>query len=556
MGRRLAPGRLGTLLLLLTVAATAAPPPADAAPLVHVSVLHRHGARMAPVFEGGQLTWAYAMLTAPGAVMARRLGDALRARYVGTRVLPVVLPAEHEEIAVRSRSTGVARTVQTAFGVRRRLVRVAAGGPAGDDDGAVANVPMVHHRAAAADTLLRFPGSWPSWGLRGRRWLAFTADNARATAVLGAAGVATLVAELSPLYPPCADQLMNCALLGQDVAQCRRSNGGLSAALASIYPQLETIQRLSVQTTFHYDPTNATAPDHAAGAYGHPLLAAWAADAATAVSRYEAGAPPLDDAFAPLRHYSAHDTTLSGVLLALGNATFAGTAAGDALWVPTFGQAIVAETYADRTMAFVLLTNSQTAATNFSYTAQPLLVACATNADPAVPRAAIAVEQRAACPVGNFSAALRRFAATVPRPECFLSPADAALCRGGAGGGGGAAATHAPADVRAACAAWRRRCPTEACAAGAFVDAATADAACVPLPAPLRAARFVGAVAAGAVVCAAVGAAVGAVARSVAGRRRAPKRRALDDGGGGDGGGDGAAEAKDDDRRAIVEHPA
>lgn len=284
--------------------------------LVQISVLHRHGARQEPVEVNGAMSWSKADLTAGGVAMALQLGASLAARYSSL--------LNQSTNSVESQSTDISRTVRTGLGVRLAL-----------SNEAPTAIPYLAHVAPmSSDFMLAFSSNYPSAAIASDYWNSFKEDNAQyAAAILGASGINVLVSHFGEW---CRASLVECALLAEDCAQCRISNGGISSDLLALFPQLRQLQMMNNKFLFG---RNSSSPLYGAGSVGYLLASKWVNDAAAAQATTTR-----------VLHYSAHDNTIVGLLSAVGAIDIDDN---QELWVPRFAQTIVLETWSDGTVSLV-----------------------------------------------------------------------------------------------------------------------------------------------------------------------------------------------------------
>lgn len=405
-------------LLLHTVAARR---------LLQLQLVHRHGARLEPLrLPDGSLTWNYATLTPAGAAMGRNLGKYLRATYGDV----LGIPASYSRQFIRSNSTDYSRTVQTAAAVLSGLFDFPNG-----------SMPWVYHVPTAVDYALNFNDNYPNHIIRDATvFHPFWDRNDIARSLLGSN--ATVL--ISGIGDWCASRLMECSLFAEDVAQCRRANGGVEQWLDDLFPTLLHILALQNVLEFGYNASSQYGP---VGSYGAPLLAEWVANIANAGN----------GSFPTIYHYSAHDNTVIGVLVALGVLPLQST--NWSRWVPRFTETIILEVYDDGSVQFLIGKPTETAGSGFVFSFQPLPVACGATLS-------------SSCSFQELEALLKSTSPQVSNAPCFLTPADAANC----------SMTAGALPSGSACEQYRALCPMEACTAMPSVLDIAHGFACLPFP--------------------------------------------------------------------------
>ena len=395
--------------------------------------LHRHGARLEPQLKGGGFTWAHADLTTAGKEMGRQLGYFLLRRY------PHLLQHAHlNDSSYVVQSTEVARTVQTALSVLSVLF------PSDP-------TPMVPHTPRDRDFLLAFNGNYPSTIVR-RAWHnAINMENRIADQYINSSDLSLLS---STVGFDCTGSSMLCALLGEDIAQCRRSNGGMTPELLTLFEtKLETLQMIRNKYIFGF---NSTGPYRPAGSVGHKLASRMLSDAKAWING--------SNRQTRVYQYSAHDDTVVGLLNTLGAATF--DSYDVHLWVPKFTQTVLFEVFeADQSMQFYLTMPNETHGSGYRFEDHPLplRVGCVLSNGSTV--------HASRCSIDGVARFIARSAPTVPDGECYLSAEDAAtLCNPTMVGG----------PVSVWCQIYRSMCPSYACSASSSLTLDSQRGICVP----------------------------------------------------------------------------
>ena len=374
---------------------------ADARTLVQLSFVHRHGARLEPLLIDGSLTWHFADLTPAGAAMGYNLGTKLRERY--STFIPSTLQNEGSSPTYVVQSTEVGRTIQTCQAALKSLFNT--------------TLAYIPHEPIGTDYLLAFPGNYPSNVLESEWFNAVTMDNNIAPLYLNSTDMAFLTSVFGSW---CPSEPTLCALLGEDVGQCRRANGGMTPYFLNLFEtKLMPMQMIQNKWQFGF---NASSPYAAIGSTGYPIMSKILSDA-TAKLRSSSSAT-LPRVF----HYSAHDNTVIGAFNTLGAARLEDENAH--IWVPKFAQTLLVETFDDGTVDFLWMKPNETAGSGFFFPdPTPLIVMCiASNGTQYFD---------SSCPLDDafrFVNASRPDMAVISsyrggnNPYCWLSPTDRATC--------------------------------------------------------------------------------------------------------------------------------
>eukprot|EP00758_Cryptobia_borreli_P009487 Tbor_TRINITY_DN5485_c0_g2::TRINITY_DN5485_c0_g2_i1::g.25258::m.25258 len=199
----------------------------------------------------------------------------------------------------------------------------------------------------------------------------------------------------------CTDsEAMTCALLVRDAAQCLQSNIGWSPGheeLEKLYPKLQHLQALRCNAYFGYNPLSPI--DNVLGPAGYTVARDILLKAEEAFRAYQSGdsSPPPR-----INHLSAHDDTITGLVVALGAVSSNDTSSAKAieLWVPAFAQINAMEVHPNGNMSFWWAYPNQTYGSGYEYPdidkVWPLEITCK--------NAVTGVLYRAAeCPIADVS---------------------------------------------------------------------------------------------------------------------------------------------------------
>lgn len=367
--------------------------PADARSLIQLSFLHRHGARQPPEVDRGRISWEHAELTPAGAQMAHNMGKFFRQRYAD------FFPANYSQQFIYSRSTDVARTIQSGYGFLRGLF--------GEADRF--SIPFLEHKPLSSDFALAFNDNWPSHELLESHFYAWPHTASLADSVLNASDVAAL-AEAMGGDAWCTQDPLFCALVAEDVAQCERSNSGLSPLLSQLWEKLVTLQMMLNKFVLGFHANSTLAP---AGSYAWVALNEWMTRSSAAVQATAPSGPATTDP--PVLHLSAHDDQVVAMLNALGVANL--STYDTHMWVPKFFDTLICETYDDGSVSFFKAKPDEGFGTEFPISIEQLAVLC-------VNATTGSVYASTACPVVDAWLYLNRTAPAYFPPQCFVPAED------------------------------------------------------------------------------------------------------------------------------------
>eukprot|EP00760_Papus_ankaliazontas_P004751 PhM_4_TR12053/c0_g1_i1/m.5135 len=390
------------ILLLLAVSASFAVESTDA--LKKLIVIHRHGARQ-PAYVGpqGNIHYGIAELTPVGAQMMHNLGVHLRGSY-GT-----FLPDSYNVTQISSRSSFVNRTLQSGMAMLKGMFPQAI------------DAPIITYMPLYEDSLID-PFGAPTYQLHNIAPLVKTHVANFTRSVLTSDEITMMSGAVGMSPSNCFEDLAACVMLVQDVAASGFSNGNCPARICSDAVLLMKLEKIAAYSNYieGIDLPGANSDDFKERAYRGSLGAWLALDMARAVE--DAGHTPV-----LLRHYSAHDSTLTVLLHALG---LVHNASSD-YNVPVFGSTLILEVTSTSMIRASWGAPEQAHNSNYSYTFSPLNIPC--DADPSTPPSPMcdaatwvsAVKQRYGGPDRCYAYAAD-FAAT--GCDHYTSPTSNALC--------------------------------------------------------------------------------------------------------------------------------
>lgn len=312
------PKHAATVLLIALVMSFA-----SSRELLQVTLLHRHGARTEPIVTADeQLYWGDCVLSETGVHMALSLGRFTRERYFN------LLPGEYDERVIVSVTTDFERTVRTGVGFLRGMYN------------GTTEIPFLTHKPANIDFLMGYYYSWPSANLGLDVIEDYSADNNEKTLSFFPQADLDIVGRdlLCPIL--CSHNQTVCSLFGEDVSTCRLSNGGLTADLAALLPNMFQAQMMSNAFLYLYNKSSTYWSN--TGPYGR-LLAVEVFDQfnETIAAYHQHDELPSVKFY----HYSAHDVTIYSFFTAVGVITLNTTQ--ENILVPTFASAVYLELYSD-----------------------------------------------------------------------------------------------------------------------------------------------------------------------------------------------------------------
>lgn len=399
--------RFFAALLLVAVAVRSRPT------IKQVSIVHRHGARDGSLFMDGKLVWEFAQLTPNGEIMMRNLGLLLQKEYGA-----FVSSFDPDFYDVLSGDSD--RCIQSAHGVLRAFFNQT-----------LQFVPIVKYGPVESDWLIEFNENFPNVIARSKWFYAYSNNDTLAREKLLEEDIRNLADEFGDW---CAKTPMLCSLFAADTIQCRISNGNkISEALLRLFSEklLSLVYGNNKYTLGFY----STDPYAVTGSPGYTLAAKILRDAQTSAKKFY--------------HYSAHDTTVLGVLNSFGSIQIDDV---DHKWLPRFGAVLAVTTYTNGNISFSYAEPEQEAGSSLNYTfgLSPITVRCQT---------AAGVEYVASvCPVDDVWRYLNRSKPSVANPFCYLTKED--KC-----------------DILDAlpspqCQYYRQHCPQDACGSDAVLSVA------------------------------------------------------------------------------------
>lgn len=335
--------------------------------------------------------------------MAISLGQYLRGRY------GKFIPDQLDRSKFRSRSTDFERTIVTAVGVLRGLF-----------PNVTRDIPYITHEMSDVDLDLGYYYSWPSADLR-KDWFDGWDDRYDAiTRTMVSQENLTTIGRVLGVEQICQNHPTLCALLGEDIATCRRSNGGEDAELlVSMLPQLFRVQEASNNFLYMYDPSERFWKN--TGPYGIRIAAkivkqfqeALQWNAKTPQERATLDTPPV------VYHYSAHDVTVYGLFSALGVINSSTT--GETMLIPTFTATVLFELYDDATVEIVYARCNQDLNSGYAFYEVPkalVKLACV--------RADHSIYYSHTCPIDDLARYVNMINGVSPQqdPPCYADPSD------------------------------------------------------------------------------------------------------------------------------------
>ncbi|EKG02558.1 membrane-bound acid phosphatase 2, putative [Trypanosoma cruzi] len=396
--------------LFLVLALLLAPVMDANAAMTHVSILHRHGARSEPLFPNMGLRDA-TQLTPNGEIMMLNLGKLLRATY-GTFITSYD-PAMYDTF-----SEYFDNCIQSAHGVLRAFFNKGS-----------QFLPIVRHAPAETDWLLGFNHNFPNVYARPQWFFAYWNNDALARGILSTNDIEMLSNEFGSW---CAEKPMQCALFAADALQSRISEKSLPQQLQTLFQ--EKLLPIVYGWNKHTYGFNLEDPYVVIGSPAYTLAAKVLHDAEVGEKKF--------------CHYSVHDSTILGLLNALGAIQLGDT---NPRWLPRFGSVLAVTTYSNGNVSFTYAEPQQEAGSSLDYVSGllPITVRCKTFEG--------AEYMASTCPLNDVWRYVNRSRPTVADPFCYLRPED-----------GCDVLETVPSEH---CQYYRKYCPIGACGPNAGLDA-------------------------------------------------------------------------------------
>eukprot|EP00759_Apiculatamorpha_spiralis_P042843 PhF_6_TR40641/c0_g1_i1/m.61019/K14410/ACP2; lysosomal acid phosphatase len=385
--------------------------------LKHLTIVHRHGARLPAEVVAGQLNWDHADLTDQGKDMCLKLGQFTRDRY------SAFLPTALESVTTASRATDYDRTRQSGAMVLKGLYP-------GQND-----YPILKYLPNSMEFLLRF--KTPSVGLkRSDNDAGVYADMEKMiNKTMTPADLSDVGASINQAAL-CSSTPSLCLLLAHEFAMSNYANG------QPMNPLWAKHLNYDKWMAYYYHHTEAYLADEQfrdnVGGNGYRLL-------------QDILNTPKSKPTIKVSHYSGHDNTMIGLYATLGVLKY-----GDeesTRNIPNFAETIYFEQYDDNTISIVWGYPNQLAGSNHSMQVWPLEVSCMSTMK--------AVYSASTCPIDDFRRYLDAYQAPKsPDTTCYGDPRDLETY-------GCLATNTTPGKV---CLTYRTACPIQACPPNTFLD--------------------------------------------------------------------------------------
>ena len=385
------------LVLLIAIVATVVPIAISAdGNVIHVNLIHRHGARTKPFIQGAILNWADVVLSQQGAVMALALGKFINEQY-GPNSSVGLLPMHYDMDKIVSRTTDFERTIRTGVGMLRGIY-----------DGET-EIPFLYHKPSDYDYMLGYFYSWPSAVLREEYINTFNAMNDQRTLQIVNQTTLNAIGDVIGTTI-CPTQQTLCALAGEDIATCDRSNGGLPPLLNELIQDGQLFRVQSESFAFQYLYNSSDRYWRNTGPYGRLLALEWITNAKMALNG--------SNTEAVMHHYSAHDITIYGFFVALGVVNASTTDLR--ILIPSFTSVVIGELFPDGSIKLKYGRQDQDYGSGYGYQLYDdhLRMGCINSNN--------VTYYSQQCPLEELERFVDTMAPEAPDATCYADPANAA----------------------------------------------------------------------------------------------------------------------------------
>ena len=289
------------------------------AKLTKLAVLHRHGARSGSSVIEGQVICDYphCQLTGRGIDQLKKVGEVLMATYKDA----LNIPKTYNATFISSVSTEVPRVVVSAQAVLQGMYK-------GQEP-----LPYIKFDLDADNTMLSPWNSVPSYVLANRYDVALRRINPITEEQLPESNI-SYIADFLGMRSTCVDKHdpFTCVAIIYDNYNCNYTDGlPVDPNLTEMLPRLKAINAQFVNYMLGYQPTT-NEWSREVGSLGHQ----WASD----VLSFLAGTDRSAEG-ATIKHYGAHDWTITSLFGALGFVTAENAHLKET--VPMFAQTLVFE---------------------------------------------------------------------------------------------------------------------------------------------------------------------------------------------------------------------
>lgn len=367
------------------------------AALVKLAIMHRHGARSGSSLVDGQVICAYpyCQLTSRGIDQLRTVGRYINMTY-GSQL---GLPPQYNVSYITSVSTAVPRVVVSAEAFIMGVY-----------DGQEP-LPFIQFDPDNVDTMMSQWNSVPSFILQNRYNVSLAYVNPITLATMSSEDI-EYIANYLGLYDQCVVQNSpyTCVAIVADNYASNYTNGlPVDPRLTLLYPTLRQLVARFVNFMMGYQPL---APNNTWSREVGSLGYQWAQDMIGFFNT-----PPSANSITVLKHYAAHDWSLSALYGAVGHVTEAN--AGDAATVPQFGQTVVFELHSDGGGAPYIVPKmgypTEEPNVPITFGLSPMAILCAA-ADGSV------YNGTNGCPLEDFSRFVASTAPQAPNGQCYYTP--------------------------------------------------------------------------------------------------------------------------------------
>lgn len=330
--------------------------------LINVFFMHRHGARTSAIVRNNVPDYNGCVLSAQGELMAKSLGRFLNERYNGTSTnnftdkMLKFFPNSYSPFKVNSWSTDFERTIRTGSAALQSMFTTQEM----IDGGKPAVAPYLQHLPQDADFMLSYYYSWPAALLHQQQLQDFFPRLNNFTRTIFSEEHLTLIGNYLNASLLCKESPTTCVIVCEDFVSCELSNqpSGTTPLLDQVVPlftDLEYMYHLNVKNNYLSVPCSDFWKG--VGFFAAEVIRDMMRKARNAIATSDDDL--MNDPATPvIHHYSAHDVTVYGLLVALGVVDENTT--NMILNVPPFAATTLFELFRNGTMKFSYVVCNQT----------------------------------------------------------------------------------------------------------------------------------------------------------------------------------------------------
>eukprot|EP00760_Papus_ankaliazontas_P037729 PhM_4_TR8731/c0_g1_i2/m.70975 len=350
---------IGTMAMMAVVCSVEAYHYRGDGSLRQIALVHRHGARQPGVVDPTteEVSWDNSQLTDVGIDMLHQLGQ-----YVRTTYGPALDIKAYNVERYKSRSSFSDRTLQSGMAMLLGMFPDRA-------------APVITYEPRATDYVLHVNGL-PTYKMNDPTDSVVALVNKLVPTLLTPEQLAAIGAALKvPHMCNNSESLAWCVAYAQDTAKCNLANAGECGGASYCEPGFLAV--LDKLNSFYNHHTVVQLPDEtfqkaAFGSLGAFLLR-------DIVSNFESDSAKNAGPSVAMRHYSAHDTTLTALYHALG--VLRPGDESNPKNMPVFGETVIFELYTNATVRVRVGAPNQTFGSDHGYTFSDLPIKCNCSGD-------------------------------------------------------------------------------------------------------------------------------------------------------------------------------